>query len=362
MARLTRMAVIVLILGVFLPEMLLAGVVLEAGEIDSGKVRVGAFAEVVYGKGKRDPVSGEWEKLARVSGYIKAVDAESLTLALKEGLGKKQIAFARIQKLLLAASSYEMARLKKMLSVRAESSGMVLEAGEIDSSKVRVGAFAEVVYGKGARDPVSGAWEKLDTASGYIKAVDAEGLTLGRGLWKEQITFARIQRLILAESSREMDRLRKTIDTRSLSAEGRIGLKLATGAAAAFGLGLLGGKRGENFGEDNCGDEEGELCIEEEVAWGVLYGYLAGVSVGVSIVDPHDRFIASLGGSLIGFGVGVLLTVQQDDLWPSLLICPVVGATAMSELTRKSPEARRLSVGLAPDPNGSVSAVATLRC
>ena len=357
----TRMAVIVLILGVFLPEMLLAGVVLEAGEVDSSKVRVGAFAEVVYGKGKRDPVSGEWEKLARVSGYIKAVDAERLTLALKEGLGKKQIAFARIQKLLLAASSYEMARLKKMLSVRAESSGMVLEAGEIDSSKVRVGAFAEVVYGKGARDPVSGAWEKLDTASGYIKAVDAEGLTLGRGLWKEQITFARIQRLILAESSREMDRLRKTIDTRSLSAEGRIGLKLATGAAAAFGLGLLGGKLGENFGEDNCGDEEGELCIEEEVAWGVLYGYLAGVSVGVSIVDPHDRFIASLGGSLIGFGVGVILTVQQDDLWPSLLICPVVGATAMSELTRKSPEARRLSVGLAPDPNGSVSAVATLR-
>ena len=150
------MAVIVLILGVFLPEMLLAGVVLEAGEVDSSKVRVGAFAEVVYGKGKRDPVSGEWEKLARVSGYIKAVDAERLTLALKEGLGKKQIAFARIQKLLLAASSYEMARLKKMLSVRAESSGMVLEAGEIDSSKVRVGAFAEVVYGKGARSRARG--------------------------------------------------------------------------------------------------------------------------------------------------------------------------------------------------------------
>ena len=200
---------LVLVSGLFLPEMLLAGVVLEAGEVDSSKVRVGAFAEVVYGKGKRDPVSGEWEKLARVSGYIKAVDAESLTLALKEGLGKKQIAFARIQKLLLAASSYEMARLKKMLSVRAESSGMVLEAGEIDSSKVRVGAFAEVVYGKGARDPVSGAWEKLDTASGYIKAVDAEGLTLGRGLWKERITFARIQKLLLAASSRDMAKLKK---------------------------------------------------------------------------------------------------------------------------------------------------------
>ena len=47
-----RIAVIVLILGVCLPEVLLARVVLEAGEIDSGKVRVGVFAEVVYGKGE----------------------------------------------------------------------------------------------------------------------------------------------------------------------------------------------------------------------------------------------------------------------------------------------------------------------
>ena len=201
-----RMAVIVLILGICLPDVLPARMVLKAGEIDSGKVRVGAFAEVVYGKGKRDPVSGEWEKLARVSGYIKAVDAESLTLALRQGLGKKRIAFAHIQKLLLAKSSREVGRLK------AESSGMVLKAGEIDSGKVRVGAFAEVVYGKGARDPMSGEWEKLDTASGYIKAVDAEGFTLGGRFRKKRIAFVRIQKLLLAESSREMGRLRKTTD------------------------------------------------------------------------------------------------------------------------------------------------------
>ena len=108
-----RMAVIVLILGVCLPEVLLAGVVLEAGEIDSGKVRVGAFAEVVYGKGARDPVSGKWEKLVTASGYIKAVDAEGLTLALGEGALKEQIAFARIQRLLLAKSSRDMERLRK---------------------------------------------------------------------------------------------------------------------------------------------------------------------------------------------------------------------------------------------------------
>ena len=105
-----RSAATVLILWLCLPEVLLARVVLEAGEIDSGKVRVGAFAEVVYGKGARDPVSGKWEKLGRARGYIKAVDAEGLTLGGR--FRKKRIAFAHIQKLLLAKSSREMARLR----------------------------------------------------------------------------------------------------------------------------------------------------------------------------------------------------------------------------------------------------------
>ena len=116
-----RMAIIVLILGVCLPEALPAGVVLKAGEIDSGKVHVGAFAEVVYGKGERDPVSGEWEKLVTARGYIKAVDAERLTLALGRSFRKhrkKRIAFARIQKLLLAESRREMGRLKDTLRRR----------------------------------------------------------------------------------------------------------------------------------------------------------------------------------------------------------------------------------------------------
>ena len=78
--------------------------------------------------------------------------------------------------------------------------GVVLKAGEIDSSNVEVGAYAEVFYGMGEGDQISGKWEKLDTVEGYIKAVDAESLTIGRGFWKQQITFERIQKLILAES------------------------------------------------------------------------------------------------------------------------------------------------------------------
>ena len=65
-------------------------------------------------------------------------------------------------------------------SPQALIAGEVLQTGEIDSSKVEVGAYAEVIYGKGEKVQVSGKWEKLDTVQGYIKAVDAESLTIGR--------------------------------------------------------------------------------------------------------------------------------------------------------------------------------------
>lgn len=46
-----RIAAIVLVLGMCMPETLLAWVIFEAGEIDSSLVKPGAFVEVIYGKG-----------------------------------------------------------------------------------------------------------------------------------------------------------------------------------------------------------------------------------------------------------------------------------------------------------------------
>ena len=43
----THLTTIVLILGLCLPQALIAGEVLQAGEIDSNKVEVGAYAEVI---------------------------------------------------------------------------------------------------------------------------------------------------------------------------------------------------------------------------------------------------------------------------------------------------------------------------
>ena len=94
--------------------------------------------------------------------------------------------------------------------------GVVLEAGRIDSSTVEVGALAVVVYGQGERHPTSGAWAKLDTVRGYIKAVRRRSLTLSleRYGWPESIALERIQSLVLVGSSSlgEADRDSTQID------------------------------------------------------------------------------------------------------------------------------------------------------
>ena len=110
-----RIAAIILVL--FMPETVLAWVAFEAGEIDSSTVKPGAYVEIVYGKGERDPVSGEWERLDSVVGYIQAIDAETLTIG--ERFWEKEIALERIQKLVIATSVQEKKR-KSSLEIGTE--------------------------------------------------------------------------------------------------------------------------------------------------------------------------------------------------------------------------------------------------
>ena len=71
----------------------------------------------------------------------------------------------------------------------------------IDTSTVKVGASATVVYGLGYRDPVSGEWAKLDTAAGVIQAVNPQRLllTLQGERRPQRIDSKRIQTLLLAK-------------------------------------------------------------------------------------------------------------------------------------------------------------------
>ena len=123
---------------------------------------------------------------------------------------------------------------------------------------------------------------------------------------------------------------------------------------------------GAVIGGSNCdgGQEINSSCV------GVAaLGYLAGTAIGTNVFPRHRSISSltksidvSLGGSAVGLLMGLGLTLASSEkLWPSLLVAPVVGATWASEVWRKPPPARRISVGLVPNPRGSVSAVATLR-
>ena len=147
----------------------------------------------------------------------------------------------------------------------------------------------------------------------------------------------------------------------NMSTGKRVGLKLIAGTVG----GVMGAVIGASSGDGG-----------QEIDFGpALYGYLAGIAIGVPMVDvsgvdPRDRSMlslitslgVSLGGSVVGvIGGGGLTLASQDALWPSILIGPVVGATLASELSRKPPQARRVSFALAPTLNGGLSAVAQLR-
>ena len=293
---------------------------------------------------------------------------------------------------------------------------VVLEMGEIDSSTVEVGALAMVVYGRGERHPTSEAWAKLDTAKGYIKAVDQRRLIVGLEPdgWSKWIALERIQTLILVGSPswrRAADRVstqgdegieiaadrtanigelessgkeliqaqadsvhaaggfQATPDTISVKKDDRGGTtrriknKLLWGVVGG-NVGVLPGGLIGAFIDDGC-------CIELGPLIGMGIGWVLGVPIGVNVEEPNDRFIHTLGGSIGGLVTGVLLTMVDGTLAPSMIVAPIIGATLASEwsrnaeLSRNPLEARgegyRFSIGLVPDSRWSLAAVVTLR-
>lgn len=221
--------------------------------------------------------------------------------------------------------------------------GVVLEAGRIDSSTVEVGALAVVVYGQGERHPTSGTWAKLDTVRGYIAVPNstlvemARGGDRGTGMWIEKNKNKRVAR------------------------------KLMSGTIMGSFVGLVGGMVAFSSADKDCpdADNSGEFLVlgcgvGEAIALGSL-GYTVGVAIGVSRVDPYDRFIPTLIGSVVGFIAAAPIIFIRDPLgiFAFPFIPPVI-ATFASERWRKPPEPR-FSLDLAPNRRGGLSAVATLR-
>jgi hypothetical protein len=124
----------------------------------------------------------------------------------------------------------------------------------------------------------------------------------------------------------------------------------------------------------------GGIGVEFYPLLGSWIGNMVGTAASVSWVDPQDNFLITLAGSALA-GVGVpaamigmtAMSVMDEREFKAvfgwaIFFSPVVGAMIASELWRKplstklhlKPEARRVSVGLVPNPTGGLSAIATL--
>jgi hypothetical protein len=156
----------------------------------------------------------------------------------------------------------------------------------------------------------------------------------------------------------------------------RIGNKLMAGLGGGIAGAFLGAVIMAALYQPKDGDDTfGGLGAAVK---GLEVGYIVGTAAGVSWVDAQDSFVITLLGSVLGVGgpVGAIDVISAKTGWElgtlagvSAFLGPIVGATIASERGRKplsakfhlKPEARRVSVGLVPNPKGGLSAVATLR-
>lgn len=152
-----------------------------------------------------------------------------------------------------------------------------------------------------------------------------------------------------------------------MESDKRVAKKLAYGALGGVGVGLVGWAIGLGMIDTATWPEGGDgIGADFFSIFGYFIGNTVGAAVGVSRVDPHDLFGASLVGSVVGLigGIGLVGASESELLLPSLLVGPVIGAMLASEWSRSlNPSDKKLPffMNLIPDPRGHLSAVATLR-
>ena len=248
------------------------------------------------------------------------------------------------------------------------------------------------------------------TAKGWIDAIDETSFTIRSGGLKSKTTiaYAKVLSIVMSEKSsvpatqmnevnrfirnmkaREIEQAKREggaeqkaraevihlqgeqvkADTLSSKKEDRLGriAKKLGGGVLVGGLSIFAGVAvGEMIAQVTCDNPDAYYdgyigCEGDGLIPGALVGYTVGAPIGMHWADRHDRFIYSFAGSMIGSTAGVLMCYNNEKLWPSLIIGPLVGATIMSEFSRKLPKDSRFSIGLAPDRSGNLSAIATLR-
>ena len=194
----------------------------------------------------------------------------------------------------------------------------VLTADQIDSSTVDAGALAVVVYGQGEQHPVSGAWAKLDTARGYIKAVDSQRLIVGLvpDGWSKWIALERIQTLSLTQAEPEAARsdslseqMEVMVDVQAAKRENpdlRIAKKVVAGTASG-GIFTAIAVRVQAATWENPDPSMPTSGLEGVgfLLFGAAIGCSVGFPLGVTSVDPYDSLSITLFSGVIPGAIGI---------------------------------------------------------
>ena len=142
----------------------------------------------------------------------------------------------------------------------------------------------------------------------------------------------------------------------------RIPTKVVSGtlsgvAFTVIGVGVVASM--DDRSSENTHADIGHLLI------GMFIGSSVGFPLGVSAVDPYDSLpktllVGVIPPVLAGYALAIASEEMEDIGVPVMYIGPIIGSLYASEKWRKSPQARRVSFGLAPTPNGGLSAAAIL--
>ena len=137
----------------------------------------------------------------------------------------------------------------------------------------------------------------------------------------------------------------------------RMAKKVAGGTVFCFAFTVLGLWGSEGNGSYSDSGLEGAALVLSTAAIGTSVGF----PLGVSLVDPYDSLPKTLLAGVIPRAIWRMdNSLEVSGFWVASIVS-VISSLVASELSRKPPQARRVSVGLVPNLKGGLSAVATLR-
>ena len=322
---------------------------------------------VIVAKGRYVEVAflREYSKIETVEGYVRAIDEIELTIY--QGGLRKRIARERIEVLMVCEHSRQLQVARRILArgeQSPEKNRSVFPSAVIGEVERYVGEGArKVIIAKGRYVYVTYLRDNGNStiAEGFVQAMDETVLTIYSDGIRKRVLRERIGVLLVCDYPNQLGKEPPGIGTQLLG--GLIG----SAAGTVVSVLVMRPFMPEDFclitisDENNvCGDDYDSLGIL--VALSIIGGYIVGASIGVSASDPYDQFGDTLIGGLGGFGIGLGMTLSAPtELWPAVFIGPIAGAVIASRTSRRWPGSHRFSVGVAPNREGNLSAVVTLR-